>query len=256
VAFRSLSSSWDNPAVSAFGSLTASVRQALAADDVSHRPWPVPEGHWVQAQTMEDVLFAHWRVESAALARLLPPELALDTFAGEAWLGVVALRVTNLRLRGLPPVPGLSSFAELNVRTYATLDDRPGIWFFSLELGNALVVEAMKRLYRLPAQRTRIDAAPGRYELPGFGARYSSAGEPFQAGAGTLEEFLTERFCLYTADGGRLYRAEVHHAPWQLQRAEATIERNTIAPVALLDDEPHLLFAPSQDLLAWGLEEL
>jgi uncharacterized protein YqjF (DUF2071 family) len=219
--------------VSAFGSLTASVRQALAADDVSHRPWPVPDGHWIQAQTMEDVLFAHWRVEPAALARLVPPELALDTFAGEAWLGVVALRVTNLRLRGLPPVPGLSSFAELNVRTYVTLDDRPGIWFFSLELGNVLVVEAMKRLYRLPAQRARIDAAPGRYELAGFGARYSSAGVPFQPGAGTLEEFLTERFCLYTADGGRLYRAEVHHAPWQLLQADGTIAANTVSPVAL-----------------------
>lgn len=216
----------------------------------------MPDGDWVQAQTTEDVLFAHWRVEPAELRRLLPPELALDTFDGVAWLGVVALRVSNLRLRGLPPLPGLSSFAELNVRTYARLDDRPGIWFFSLELGNALVVEAMKRLYRLPARRTRMDAGPGRYELAGFSARYSSMGEPFQARGGTLEEFVTERFCLYTADGGRLYRAEVHHAPWQLQRAEATIDARTISPVALPDEEPHLVFARSQDLLAWGLEEL
>jgi hypothetical protein len=206
---------------------------------------------------MEDVLFAHWRVEPASLARLLPPELTLDTFAGEAWLGVVASRVTNLRLRGLPPVPGLSSFAELNVRTYATLDDRPGIWFFSLELGNALVVEAMKRLYRLPAQRARIEAGLGRYQLLGFSARYTSHGEPFRPGPGTLEEFLTERFCLYTADGGRLYRAELHHAPWRLQQAEGAIDVNTISPVTFPGKEgPHLLYAASQDLLAWGLEEL
>jgi uncharacterized protein len=239
--------------VSAFGSLTASVRQALAADDVSHRPWPAPKGHWEQAQTMEDVLFAHWRVEPEALARLLPPELAVDTFAGGAWLGIVALRVANLRLRGLPPVPGISSFVELNVRTYVTLGDRPGIWFFSLELGNAIVVEAMKRLYRLPASRERIEAAVGSYELAGFDARYAALGEPFQAGPGSLEEFLAERFCFYTADGGRLYRAEVHHAPWQLQRAEGTVEATTILPVG---DEPHLLYAASQDMLAWGLEEL
>ena len=239
--------------MSAFGSLTASVRQALTADDVSHRPWPAPEGNWVQAQTMEDVLFAHWRVEQAALARLIPPELAVDTFDGDAWLGIVALRVANLRLRGLPPMPGLSSFTELNVRTYVTLDDRPGIWFFSLQLGNAIVVEAKKRLYRLPAQRERIAAAPGSYELAGFTARYGVVGEPFQVASGTLEAFVAERFCLYTADGGRLYRAEVHHAPWQLQRAEGTVEARTILP---LDDEPHLLYAASQDLLVWGLEEL
>ena len=206
---------------------------------------------------MEDVLFAHWRVEQAALARLLPPELAVDTFAGEAWLGIVALRVANLRVRGLPPVPGLSSFVELNVRTYVSLADRPGIWFFSLELGNALVVEAMKRLYRLPAQRGRIEAGPGSYELaPGFSARYRTEGEPFQPAVGSLEEFLTERFCLYTADGGRLYRAEVHHAPWELQRAEATVAANAISPIALTDEAPHLLYAAGQDMLVWGLEEL
>ncbi len=242
--------------MSAFGSLTASVRQALAAEEVSHRPWPMPDGHWLQGQTLEDVLFAHWRVEPAALARLLPPELAVDTFDGEAWLGVVALRVTNLRLRGLPPLPGLSSFAELNVRTYVSLGDRPGIWFFSLTVGNTLVAEAMKRLYRLPAQRARIDAGPGGYGLAGFSARYRPVGETLQAGAGTLEEFLTERFCLYTADGGRIYRAEVQHAPWQLQRAEGTIDTNTRSPVPLPNETPHLLYAASQDLLAWGLEEL
>jgi uncharacterized protein len=241
--------------VSAFGSLTASVRQAHTADDVSHRPWPAPSGPWVQAQTLEDVLFAHWRVEPSALARLLPPELAVDTFAGEAWLGIAALRVANLRLRGLPPLPGLSSFCEVNVRTYVRLGDRPGIWFFSIALGNAVVVEAMKRLYRLPAQRAGIAAPAGTYEQDGFSAQYRRVGEPFRAGAGSLEEFLTERFCFYTADGGRLYRAELHHGPWQLRQAEGEIEAGSISPVALTGD-PHLIFAASQDMLAWRLEEL
>ena len=242
--------------MSAFGSLAASVRQAHTVDDVSHRPWPAPTGPWTQAQTLEDVLLAHWRLDPASLARLLPPELAVDTFAGEAWLGILAFHVTNARLRGLPPVPGLSSFPQVNVRTYVSLDDRPGIWFFSLDVGNALVAEAMKRLYRLPARRTRIEARPGRYALTGFEARYRGVGDPFEAGAGSLEAFLTERFCVYTADGGRLYRAEVHHQPWQLRVAEATIEAKTIAPVAVEDGEPNLLLAATQDLLVWSLEEL
>ena len=154
--------------MSAFGPLTASVRQAHAADDVSHRPWPAPDGPWVQAQTLEDVLFAHWRVDPSVLERLLPSELAVDTFAGDGWLGISALRVTNLRLRGLPPLPGLSSFSEVNVRTYVKHGDRPGIWFFSLQLGNAVVVEAMKRLYRLPAQRAAIAVGAGNYAVDTF----------------------------------------------------------------------------------------
>src|SRR5262245_1727071 len=88
-----------------------------------------------------------------------------------------------------------------------------------------------------------------------FAARYRALGEPFVAEPGSLEHFLTERYRLYTADGGRLYRAELHHPPWRVQAAEAVITAATLAPLAL-EDEPHLLFAESQDLLVWPLEEL
>jgi uncharacterized protein YqjF (DUF2071 family) len=90
-----------------------------------------------------------------------------------------------------------------------------------------------------------------------FSARYRGVGEPFEAVAGSLEHFLTERYCLYTADGGRLYRAEIHHPPWQLQRGDATIDLNTMSPVSLPEDEqPHLLFAARQDVVVWPLSEV
>jgi uncharacterized protein len=245
------------------GFLDSVARQAHLPATVSHRPWPLPEGPWAQAQTRRDVLFAHWPVPFAELARSLPPGLPLDTFDGEAWLGIVPFRLEHLRLRGLPPMPGLSSLLQLEVRTYVTLDGRPGIWLCSLEASKPLLVEAAKRVHRLPAFRAhisaRVDEGAVRFEAERdglvFRARYAAAGGAFVAEPGTLDHFLCERYALYTADGGRLYRAELHHSPWRLQPAEATLGEATFAPVALAG-APRLRFASAQDLLVWRLEEL
>jgi len=249
--------------VSSLDFLGAAARQARVLDEHEHRPWAAPEVPWLQAQTWEDLLFAHWRVDADALARLLPPELSVDTFDGAAWLGVTPFRVTNLRLRGLPPLPRLSFFAELNVRTYVTVDDKPGIWFFSLDAASQWAVEAAKRFYKLPYHQARMSAESGAdgvlYESarPGaaFSARYCGVGDVFNAEPGMLEWFLAERYCLYTADGGRLYRAEIHHPLWQLQHGQASIDLNTTAPVELPDDAPHLLFSARQDVVIWPLAE-
>jgi uncharacterized protein YqjF (DUF2071 family) len=250
--------------VSSLDFLGAAARQASVLNEIGHRPWPLPDRPWTQAQTWEDLLFAHWRVAPAELERLLPPELPLDTFDGAAWLGITPFRLTNLRLRGTPPLPWVSTFPELNVRTYATLDGRPGIWFFTLDAASALAVEAAKRVYRLPYHRARMTVErlgdDVHYESARVGAtfsgRYRPDGAVFIAERGTLEHFLTERYCLYTGDGGRLYRAEIHHPPWPLQPASATIDLNTMAPVELPDQEPHLLFAARQDVVVWALEEV
>ena len=132
--------------------LGAAARQACGLDEIGHRPWPLPDEPWMQAQTWEDLLFAHWRVDAGDLARLLPPELPLDTYDGAAWLGITPFRLTDLRLRGMPPLPWRVGFPELNVRTYATADGRPGIWFFSLDAASVLAVE--RRQARSTACRT------------------------------------------------------------------------------------------------------
>jgi len=250
--------------VSSLGFLGAVGRQAAVTNDLAHRPWPLPDRPWVQAQTWEDLLFVHWRVDHDELARQLPPELPPETHDGAAWLGITPFRLTNFRVRGLPPLPRVSFFPELNVRTYVTLDGKPGIWFFTLDAASQLAVEAAKRLYRLPYHRAKMTAEWSGsfvdYESarPGaaFSARYRGEGEPFTARPGTLEYFLTGRYCRYTADGGRLYRAEIPHPPWPLQSGEATIDLNTMAPIALPPDEPHLLFAARQDVVVWPLEEV
>jgi hypothetical protein len=240
--------------------LGVAARQAEVLEQVAHRPWPLPDGPWSQAQTRADVLFAHWRVGLDEVARLLPPGLPVDTYGGDAWIGLVPFRLSNVRLRGLPPVP-LITFEQLDIRTYVTIGDRPGAWLCSVDVSNPVLLEAAKRAHRLPAYRARTSAGRDG-DLRTFeairdgltlGVRYRPAGEPFTAGS--LEHFLTERYCIYTADGGRLYRAELHHPPWQLQRAEATVAASTLAPVAL-EGDPHALYVASQDVLIWPLEEL
>ena len=253
----------DNPPMNREGFLDSVARQVQLADDVAHRPWPLPDRPWAQAQTRRDVLFAHWPAPLDELARLLPPELALDTFDGTAWFGAVACRLAHLRLRGLVPVPGLSSGLQLEFLTYVTHDGRPGLWHFALEAGNPLLVEAAKRAHRLPAYHARIEATESGGSI-GFEATrdglvfraiYAGGGPEGVPSPGSFEGFFADRYALYTADGGRLYRAELHHAPPRLQAAQGEVGTMTLSPVAV-EGEPRLSFAASQDLLIWSLEEL
>jgi uncharacterized protein len=249
-----------------------SARQSASLEQLAHRPWPLPEGRWLMGQTWHDLMFAHWRVPDSALRPLMPPDLTVETYDGDAWLGLTPFRVGGLRLHGTLPVPGLSSFPELNVRTYVTDGEKPGIWFFSLDAGSAAAVVAARRFYKLPYFRARMSArrrrdgiaySSVRTEAGAFPrtlrATYRPSGSTFTAEPGSLEHFLTERYCLYTADGGRTYRAEIHHGPWPLQAAEAEIEENTMAPdwgVELPGDAPLTHFAVRQDVVIWPLEPL
>src|SRR3954463_8827586 len=152
------------------GALWPAVRQGRVLAETGHRPWPLPDGRWLMAQTWEDLLFAHWPLPAEELAPLIPAPLALDTFDGGAWLGVTPFEVTGLRLRGTPPAPLVSRFPELNVRTYVSLDGKPGIWFFSLDAGSVAAVAAARRTYRLPYFRAAM-----RIRRDGGGIGYRSA---------------------------------------------------------------------------------
>src|SRR5437016_12362320 len=127
--------------------------------EAAHCPWPLPAGPWVMAQSWRDLLFAHWQVDAAALRSLLPPQLQIDTFEGSAWLAVVPFRMTGVRLRGTPALPWLSAFPELNVRTYVKCEGKPGVWFFSLDAGNALAVTIARAWFHLPYFRARMSCS-------------------------------------------------------------------------------------------------
>ena len=199
-----------------------------------------------------------------ALRQHLSPELEVDTFDGDAYLGITPFRVKNLRLRGLPPVPLLSSFLELNCRTYVSHGgEKPGIWFFSLDASSRLAVEGARALYKLPYFRASMSPPPRFTSVRREGAEerawissYRPEGEAEPAAPGTLEHFLAERYCLYTVDEtDALHSADIHHPPWPLQGATAEISRNTMPPEGLdVDGEPHLMYSARQDVLIWPLE--
>jgi uncharacterized protein len=250
--------------------LTTPARQAATLEDTAHRPWPVPSRSWVMGQTWEDLLFAHWRVPERDLRAHVPESLALDSHEGEAWLGITPFRLTGLRGRGMLPLPRVSSFLELNVRTYVTHGDKPGIWFFSLDAESPLAVEAARRGYRLPYFRARMSSTlhGGWIEYSSsrrdersaprvFEGRYRGDRKVFNAEPGSLEWFLTERYCLYSLDGdGTLIRADIHHPPWPLQQAEGRIDLNTMPPdgIELGDEQPLLHFSRRQDVVIWPPE--
>jgi hypothetical protein len=241
-------------------------RQAAVVGVTEHRPWTVPDGPWVNAQTWQELAFLHWRVDEAVLRSLVPEGLHLDTYEGEAWLGITPFRLTGFRMRGMPPLPLVSQFPELNVRTYVRAGDRPGIWFFSLDAGSLLAVEAAKRIYKLPYSHARMSISRRHGHIhydsardgAAFSARYRGVGDFFHADPGSLEYFLTERYCLYATDGGELYRAHIHHPPWPLQTGEAVVELNTMPPpgIELVDDEPLVHYSVRQDVVVWPLERV
>ena len=231
-----------------------------------HRPWPLPSGPWIMKQTWNDLLFAHWPVALEVIRPLVPKQLPLDVYGGKCWVGVIPFWMSGVRGRGLPPIPGLSRFPELNVRTYVTYGGKHGVYFFSLDAANLPAVWAARISYRLPyfhaTMSSREDAgsicysSQRRRSSAEFKARYKPVGAARLREKESLERFVTERYCLYTTDRERVYRCEIHHLPWPLQNAEAEVERNTMAAaagIALPESRPVLHFAKHLDVLIWPL---
>ena len=236
------------------------------------RTWPLPNQPWVMRMTWSDLLFAHWPVEPDIVASLLPVGVTLDTRDGKAWIGVVPFLMSNIAPRLCPPIPGLSRFLELNVRTYVTVGGKAGVWFFSLDAASRVAVRVARATFNLPymdatmsirrddagtieytSRRTHRGEGPADYE-----ASYGVAGEFFEARPGSLEHWLTARYCLYSASReGRIFRGEIDHPPWKLAPASYTERTNTMAKSLgfSLDGTPHLRFAKPVDVRAWIVKD-
>jgi uncharacterized protein YqjF (DUF2071 family) len=235
---------------------------------VAHRPWPLPDRAWVMTQTWNDLLFAHWAVDPSELRNKIPDDFELDLYEGKAWIGIVPFYMTNVSARGVPSLPWVSEFPELNVRTYVSVLDRPGVYFFSLDAGSSLAVRTARALLNLPYFTATMRVSSngdtiayesrrhgGRYRAE-FTATYEPTGDAVAPSPGTLEYFLTERYCLYNRNHRNIpYRLEIHHLPWPLQPAEARLAGNELAAansLSLPSSPPLLHFSKRQDVVAWA----
>jgi uncharacterized protein YqjF (DUF2071 family) len=220
-----------------------------------------------------DLAFLHWPVDPAMLRPLIPAQLPIDTFDGQAWVGIVPFQMEDTRPRFTPAIPGISAFPELNVRTYVRVGDRAGVWFFSFDAASLLAVRGARALYNLAyfdaemtierrgegvayrSERVHANAPSAR-----FRAVYEPTGPVYQAKPGTLDHFLVERYCLFNMNrSGEAGYIDIHHPPWPLQPAVATIELNTMALAAgitLPDTPPLVHFARSLQVLVWTHETL
>jgi uncharacterized protein len=217
-------------------------------------------------QTWHDLLFAHWPLSTAVIRPLVPSQLTLDTFDGQCWVGVVPFHMSGIRARGLPPLPGLSRFPELNVRTYVTQGSKPGVYFFSLDAANLPAVWAARAFYHLPYFHAEMSSreiggsiqyASRRRRGPGeFRGQYRPTGEVHLREKGSLEHWLTERYCLYTTHRGQVLSGEIHHLQWPLQDAAAEFETSTVAAAAGIElpaSPASLLFARRLEVFIWPL---
>jgi uncharacterized protein YqjF (DUF2071 family) len=220
-----------------------------------------------------DLAFLHWAVDPSLLQPLLPAGLELDTFDGKAWVGVVPFRMEDVRLRFSPNIPGLSAFPEINVRTYARVGTRTGVWFFSFDATNRVAVRGARVVLNLPyydaemsveprgeaiayrSRRVHSDATPAE-----FIGTYAPAGDVYEARPGTLDYFLVERYCLFLVNqSGELGYLDVHHHPWPLQPATARIDSNTMAAasgIPLPPEPPLAHFARDIEVVAWNRHSL
>ena len=247
-----------------------------AVEKTSHRPWPVPPGRWAMTQRWNDLLFAHWPMRIAEIEALLPEGLEADVFQGSAWIGVVPFWMDKVQVRGLPPMPGARQFPELNLRTYVrdTRTGTPGVYFLSLDAGSLIAVMAARSFLHLPYYWAQMSIKPrgerefsfySRRLLSGkpvhFAARYRGLGPTHklaQTRPGTIEYFLTERYCLFMHDAlRRLLRADIHQIPWPLEEAEAEISQNDLAAhigLQLPDTDPLLHYSRHLAVYVWPSE--
>jgi len=253
---------------------------ASVLEDVAYRPFPMPDRPWTMTQRWNDLLFAHWPIAADAMAALIPSGLEVDTFDGYAWVGVVPFWMDRIRAR-VPgtdhtSVPFARSFPELNLRTYvrSKRTGRAGVFFFALEAASPLAVAGARVLFHLPyflANMSRTTASDGtvRYKsrrlltsaTVGFQATYRGLGRPPDAPPsqpGSIEHFLTERYCLFTTSRDRVLVGDIHHRPWPLEPAEAEIRMNDLPRthgLRLSNGSPVLHFSKSLDVYIWRLRK-
>jgi len=231
-----------------------------------------PAGRPIMYQKWGKLLFMHWRIDEKLLRPLIPAPLQIDTFDGSAWIGVVPFTMWGIRASFLPAIPGTSAFHELNVRTYVHHRGVPSVWFLSLDAANRLAVWGARTFYHLPYFNAQMSLAQTGDTISYSSVRQDRRGPDAelqaawtisealpQTSPGTLEFFLTERYCLDTVHNDKLYRARIHHQPWPLQKAQLNSFNSTMIEshgLPMLNGDPLLHYCEALSVEICWLKEI
>ncbi|EDY82572.1 hypothetical protein VDG1235_2195 [Verrucomicrobiia bacterium DG1235] len=231
-----------------------------AFSQTNHRPWAIPAAPWVLQQEWLDLLFIHWEIDPDALRPYIPPKLEIDTFDNKAWLAVVPFTMRGVGPRLCPKPKSISDFPEINIRTYVIKDGKPGVWFFSLDVPNRLPVLLARAFFHLPYFRAKMAVQAhdskthyqSQYQARSFDATYQGA-EPISPHPDSFEHWATELYCLYSqSKSGKLFRAEVQHPKWPLQKAICEISQNTMLDAFPVGPQhPSILYSAHIPVVAW-----
>ncbi|WP_186445538.1 YqjF family protein [Paenibacillus cremeus] len=233
------------------------------------RPWPVPKSPWIIKQIWHDLLFLHYPVAIEAIQPYIPKGLVLDTFEGKAWISIVPFWMSHIRLRWTPPMPVVSKALELNVRTYVLVGNKPGVYFFSLDIDGLLGVMVGRACFKLPYYyaKMKLDRIAHTVDYQSkrtkdgqqtFEGSYQAASEKFHAKQGSLDYWLVERYCLYSHLKGKNYICEIDHEPWNLQRVDYKVTNNTmLANYNIELPEPYAAhYCPKNEVHIWPLKRI
>ncbi|MGM0847197.1 MAG: YqjF family protein [Bacillota bacterium] len=220
---------------------------------------------WLMKQTWEHLLFLHWQVSEEEIKEKLPPQLELDMYEGKAWIGIVPFAMNHIRVRGLPEIPFARSFLECNVRTYVTYKGEPGVYFFSLDANHSPAVTGARRFFHLPYYKAdmkmEIDDGTINYSTTrvhegsnGESLKISyTPGERIYSEKGSLTEWLTERYCLWTVKDQQVYKGAIQHKPWELYEAQSFLKEQSLWPAREAETEIHQCYSPSLTAYLWPL---
>jgi uncharacterized protein len=182
-------------------------------------------------------VFINYEANARLLQRQVPFEL--DLRDGRAFVSVVAFTLSRMRPRlggrfGEWLFKPIATHEFLNVRTYVRHRGEPGIYFLAEWLSNPLSVRLGPRTFGLPYKFGRLsyDHAAANENIRGnVEAReglltYSGKVEADSfapSDAGSLTEFMLERYTAFTCHGKRRRLFRVWHEPWQQTPVEIEV---------------------------------
>lgn len=235
------------------------------ATDRERSPVPTPRGDWIMGQGWRDLLFVSWPVPVESVRSFIPGSVEIDTLDGSAWLSVVPFWMDRARFRGLPPIPFISSFPEVNVRTYVRSGEHLAVWFLSLDTQSHINVFLARHAFHLPYFYADVEMDRGgdairfrsvrRDDEARFEVSYRPEGEEFTPKEGSLEHFLTERYSMVCADeDGDVYRGDIQHAPWRLRNVSWTPRAMDLVAACGIDvaGDPVVFYAETTDVALWA----